>query len=453
MSIRLRLTLLYGALVAVTVLASGALLYLAIDQATLDDIARAVTAEAAHLVLRPSHGAPGLALPPLDFAAQETYVQIATPRGTVISETANLRLYHQRLPLSAATLAILRRGQARLETVTVAHQPLLLYSRPVDGHPGTVLQVARLLQEDERMLATWRSVLTVGCGLAIVLGVSAGWLLAGTAIRPLIRITEAAEAIGAAQDFARRIVYAGAPDELGRLVIAFNAMLERLQRAHQAQRRFVDDAAHELRTPLTTMRGNLDLLQREPPLADAERRDVLTDLIDETERVSRLVDDLLTLASADAGRPLQPQRVPVAPLLDVLCRQAAVLAPDRTLICHGGPDLAVIGDPDALQQVLLILLDNALKFTPPGSTVIVTAAAQGPDVALGVQDSGPGIAPDLLPRIFERFAQGDAARAARGSGLGLAIAKALVEGQKGTLTVETRVGAGSLFTVTLPRAT
>jgi signal transduction histidine kinase len=187
--------------------------------------------------------------------------------------------------------------------------------------------------------------------------------------------------------------------------------------------------------------------------ASAQRRDVLTDLIDETERVSRLVDDLLTLASADAGRPLQRRCVPVAPLLDVLRRQAAVLAPDRTLMCHSEPDLAVIGDPDALKQVLLILLDNALKFTPPGSTVTVTAAVHGPDVALGIQDSGPGIAPDLLPRIFERFAQGDEARAARGSGLGLAIARALVDGQKGTLTVETRVGAGSLFTVTLPRAT
>jgi signal transduction histidine kinase len=213
------------------------------------------------------------------------------------------------------------------------------------------------------------------------------------------------------------------------------------------------DAAHELRTPLTTMRGNLDLLQREPPLADAERRDVLADLIAETERVSRLVDDLLTLASADAGRPLQLQRVPMAPLLDVLCRQAAVLAPDRTLSCHSGPDLAVIGDPDALQQVLLILLDNALKFSAPGSTVTVTTDVHGPEVALGIQDSGPGIAPEMLPRIFERFAQGDEARAARGSRLGLAIAKALIDGQKGTLTVETRVGAGSLFTVTLPRGT
>jgi signal transduction histidine kinase len=212
-------------------------------------------------------------------------------------------------------------------------------------------------------------------------------------------------------------------------------------------------AAHELRTPLTTMRGNLDLLLREPPLAAAERRDVLTDLIAETERVSRLVDDLLTLASADARRPLQSQRVPVAPLLDLLCRQAALLAPDRVLLCHSEPDLAVLGDPAALKQVLLILLDNALKFSPPGSTVTVSADAQGPEVALGVEDRGPGIAPDLLPHIFERFARGDAARSARGSGLGLAIAKALVDGQKGTLTVETRVGAGSRFTVTLPRAT
>ncbi|HKC73871.1 MAG TPA: sensor histidine kinase, partial [Chloroflexota bacterium] len=123
--------------------------------------------------------------------------------------------------------------------------------------------------------------------------------------------------------------------------------------------------------------------------------------------------------------------MPVAPLLDGLCRQAAVLSPDRTLICHSRPNLAVIGDPDALKQVLLILLDNALKFTPPSTTVTVTADVHGPDVAIGVQDSGPGIAPDRLPRVFERFAQGDEARAARGSGLGLAIAKALVDGQKG----------------------
>jgi signal transduction histidine kinase len=366
MSIRLRLTLLYGALVAMTVLASGALLYLAIDQTTINDIARAVTGEAAHLMLRPTHGPPRVALPPLDFAGQETYVQIATLRGTVISETANLLLYHQRLPLSSATLAALRRGQARLERVTVARQPLLLYSRPVADRPGTVLQVARLLQEYELLLARWRSVLTVGGGLAIVLGVGAGWLLAGTAIRPLIRIADAAEAISAAQGFARRIVYTGAPDELGRLVTAFNAMLERLQRAHEALRRFVDDAAHELRTPLTTMRGNLDLLQREPPLAEAEWRDVLADLITETERVSRLVDDLLTLASADAGRPLQQQRVPLAPLLDVLCRQAAVLAPDRTLVCHSEPDLAVLGDPDALKQVLLIFSAvRGIRMCPP----------------------------------------------------------------------------------------
>jgi signal transduction histidine kinase len=135
-----------------------------------------------------------------------------------------------------------------------------------------------------------------------------------------------------------------------------------------------------------------------------------------------------------------------------VCRQATVLALDRTLICRSGPDLAVLGDQDALTQVVLIQLDNAFKFTPPGTTVTVTADAGGQDVAIGVRDNGPGIASEVLPRIFERFAQGDEARTNRGSGLGLAIAKALVDSLEGTITVDTAVGTGTVFAVTLPRA-
>jgi signal transduction histidine kinase len=225
-----------------------------------------------------------------------------------------------------------------------------------------------------------------------------------------------------------------------------------LQEAYQAQRRFVADASHELRTPLTTIRGNLGLLQREPPIAEADRVAVLADLVAESERMSRLVGDLLTLARTDAGRPLRHEAVPAAPLLADIARQLAAGHPGRRIHYEGADGVAVLGDPDALMQVLLILLDNALKFTPPEGDIRVTTTATHGQVAIAVRDTGPGISPAALPHIFERFYQGDTARAGAGTGLGLAIAKAVVEALHGTISVESAVGHGSTFTVTLPRA-
>jgi two-component system, OmpR family, sensor kinase len=236
------------------------------------------------------------------------------------------------------------------------------------------------------------------------------------------------------------------------LAATFNTMLARLQAAFQTQRRFVADASHELRTPLTSIRGNLGLLQREPPIAEADRVAVLSDLVSESERLSRLVGDLLTLARTDTGRPLRQDPVPVAPLVGDVVRRLAVLHPERT-IRKDTPDTAVAkGDADAITQVLFILLDNALKFTPVEGTVAVTSAVQGNSITIMVRDTGPGISPEALPNIFERFYQGDAARAGTGTGLGLSIAKALVEGLRGAIEVESRLGEGTTFTVRLPRA-
>jgi signal transduction histidine kinase len=224
-----------------------------------------------------------------------------------------------------------------------------------------------------------------------------------------------------------------------------------LQSAYQAQRRFVSDASHELRTPLTTIRGNLGLLQREPPITEADRVAVIDDLVSESERLSRLIADLLTLARSDAGRPLRQEPVPLAPLIGDVVRRLGVLHPER-ILQELQPEALALGDRDALTQVLLILLDNALKFTPPEGTVTITTAAHADQVVLQVKDSGVGIAPDALPHIFERFYQGDTARTGTGTGLGLAIARAMVEGQHGSIAVASRPGQGSTFTVTLPRA-
>ena len=223
-----------------------------------------------------------------------------------------------------------------------------------------------------------------------------------------------------------------------------------MEQALQAQRRFVADASHELRTPLTTIRGNLALLQRRPPIDASDREAVLVDLTDESDRLIRLVNDLLVLARADAGQRLHCTAVAVGPLLDDLCRQARLLAPDRTIECETETDLTVLADRDALKQVLLILIDNAFKHTPRHSRISLRTAVDGRRGAISVRDTGPGIDPRRLPHIFERFYRGDTSRTGAGTGLGLAIARALMDAQQGALEVQSEVGRGSTFTVFLP---
>jgi signal transduction histidine kinase len=240
--------------------------------------------------------------------------------------------------------------------------------------------------------------------------------------------------------------------------MTFNGMLSRLEDAYQqvahalqVQRGFVADVSHELRTPLTTIRGNLALLRRKPPVPPAEREDIFNDLIGESERLIRLVSDLLTLARADAGRRLAYDRVAVKPLVDDACRQAQVLELGREIECDGGDDAVALADRDALKQVVLTLLDNAVKHAD--GPIHVAIGEHNHQIAITVQDSGPGMPPELCERVFDRFFRGDASRSSPGFGLGLSIAKALVEAQGGTIGVESQVGAGTTFTVMVPQAT
>jgi len=299
--------------------------------------------------------------------------------------------------------------------------------------------------------------LILGSLVVIVLAFGIGWVLSGAALRPIHRITETAQAIGANRDFDRRVAYTGPTDEIGQLATTFNAMLTELQAAYrqteqtlQAQRRLVADASHELRTPLTTIRGNLGLLKRRPPINVEDEEAVMADMVDETDRLIRLANNLLVLARSDTGRPLRSEPIPISPLIDDLCRQAKLLGAERTIECEPVPDVAVVGDRDAIKQVLLILLDNALKFTPAGGTITIGAVSTDRMVALHIRDTGPGITPEALPHIFERFYRSDSSRTGEGAGLGLAIAKELVEAQQGQITVKSEIGKGSTFTMTLP---
>lgn len=460
MSLRLRLTLLYSIILALTLIVFSGVLYLTVSRVTVAVVQTALQEQAKRLVSSGKLHLDNIEYPAHKFVPRETYVQTRYFNGTIIDKTSNLG--SQALPLSERGLQMCRAGRSWTETVSTVDGRLLVYSAPIGANNQQVgiLQVAQSIADYDQSLAALRRVLVIGGVVVTLAAFGIGWVLAGAALRPIDRITQTAQTIGAERDFDRRVPSTGLNDEIGRLATTFNAMLAQLQDAYRqveqalhTQRRFAGDASHELRTPLTTIRGNLGLLQRQPPISDEDREAVLDDMVDETDRLMRLVNDLLVLARADAGRQLQSAPIALDPLFEETCRQVRALAPERQFTCAAPEGLAVLGDRDALKQVLLILLDNGLKHTPPNAAITLSAAAEGDQVAISVRDGGPGIPAAVLPHIFERFYRADPSRTGVGAGLGLSIAHALAEAQHGSIGVTSQPGQGSTFTVRLPRTT
>jgi two-component system OmpR family sensor kinase len=467
MSIRLRLTLLYTTILALTLVAFGAVLYGTQAQTIRDREKWALVMTAERIVegRQPGGGwigqgqPPPMPLPegerpgqrPLNYRG--LYIQLlGADREVIFNSESDGQTNQTPVPLSEAGLQTALSGESWTGTAWIESERLLIYSAPVivDGRVTEVVQVAQPLTEQDQHLDVLGTNLLIVGGVAILVAFGIGWILSGVVLRPVDRITQTAHAIGAERDFDRRVDHTGPNDEIGQLATTFNEMLGELQAAYQQQRQFVADVSHELRTPLTTIRGNLGLLRREPPVSAEERADILDDVTEESDRLIRLVNDLLALAHAESGRELRSEAVQVGPLVEDVCRQARLLDPGRAVICDDVHDVSVLGDQDALRQVLLILMDNALKHTT--GTITVAAEAVDERVAIRVRDAGPGIEPEVLPYIFERFYRGESVPAESNIGLGLAIAKALVEAQGGAIIVESQLERGSVFTVTLPQA-
>jgi signal transduction histidine kinase len=289
-------------------------------------------------------------------------------------------------------------------------------------------------------------------GGAIVLAALTGWFLARRAMRPVDRMTRTAQAIGQSADHSRRLAEPKERDELGRLAATFNEMLDRLDHSFNTQQRFLADASHELRTPLAAIRTNVEALLRGAVEQPAERDASLRAIARETDRMGRLVSDLLALAHADAGQPLVRRTVELDALLLDVYQQERRLADGVDLRLGELDQVAVEGDPDRLKQLLLNLVDNALRYTPPGGVVTLDLERRDGTALLRVSDTGLGIPPEHLSRIFERFYRVDQPRSrkAGGTGLGLAICKWVAEAHGGRIEVQSKPGEGSAFTVTLP---
>lgn len=459
MSIRLRLTLLYSSILALTLVAFSGILYVTQARTTLHEAKSELAGRAAYQIAKSPSRRDSVHGPRSDSSRIGTISQVRSLDGEVLYTSPSFDDTFV-LPLSADALQAAQQGNKTVEIDAVGTERLLIYNQPYtsdDGQP-LIMQAAMSLADRDQNLATLGRILMAGSAIAVIGAFGIGWLLAGLTLRPINRLRQTAQTIGAERDFGRRVDYAGPNDEIGKLVTTFNNMLAELQAAFlqveetlQTQRRFVADASHELRTPLTTLRGNIGLLQRTPPISEEDCADVLGDMVDETERLMRLVNELLVLARADSGRPLPQEPVPIKSLLEDVYHQVKLLAPHRTIKFQPGHEMVIIGNSDALKQVVLVLLDNALKHTPAQTTVTLSAMQHNGQVAIQVSDDGPGIAPTHLPNIFDRFYRGDAARTSPGTGLGLAIASELIQAQHGTITVASDVGRGSTFTLMFPK--
>jgi len=332
---------------------------------------------------------------------------------------------------------------------------LLLFSLIVYGLAAASIRANVEPEAVQASLLPIRRFLILSGGLTLIASSVAIWIVAGRALQPLELVAHTAEEIRLTRDLTRRLPESRGWDELNRLARAFNGMLERLQEAQNqltaalaAQQRFVADASHELRTPITSIRNNAGLLLGRADVSTGDREAALRDIADESERMSRLVRDLLTLARADANKHVELVPVALDALLNDIGRQSAQQHPARRVVVEAEP-ACVPGNPDSLKQLAWILVDNAVKFTSAGGRITLRLVTGSDTVRLEVVDDGVGLAGDA-DRLFERFYQVDPSRAGSGAGLGLAIARSIVEAHGGRISAANNPAHGATFSVELP---
>jgi heavy metal sensor kinase len=453
MSLRLRLTLLTGLLTSGTVLLFALSFYLVLQDNLFEELDGRLH-ERAELVTRmlaeDADAEAGTArIPPLvEFDSPGIYVELVAPNGVI--RVASPNLAGGRLPTNPALDTAAREGRTAIGSMTAGgDEELRLLVTP--ARPDGILVVAESLEPLERTLTQARTLL-LGCGaLALILATGGAALLTGRALRPISQLIDAAGTIAATSRYAQRIPTPRHKDEIGQLARTINELIATVERTLSQQRQFMADTSHELRSPLTVVLANLNLLRRN---LDSHEHDLsVAEATAEAQRMRRLVNDLLLLARADADQAIA--RGPVQ--LDQLVQETVAVAARQTpgYPMQASVDAAVvIGDHERLTQLLRNLLENATHHTPVGTAIKICLRRQPEAVELSVADSGPGIAPEHLSRLWDRFYRVDKARsrALGGTGLGLAIVKYIAEAHGGSVCVASTLGQGTTFTISLPLA-
>jgi two-component system OmpR family sensor kinase len=481
MTIRLRLTLWYTALLGATLILFSFVVYTALaahlwSQAQQDaakqatEVSRALSEQLQGNILIIRVNPTRIQFPDLDFFTSSLGVQFVDLNGMIIKRSNNLG------PVSvqnySQALEAIRNGQNHMfYTTDEKGMPLLVSSAPVIANRTIVgaVQVIKPVGEVRRTLNQVSRYLTFGTALSLVLAAIVGAFLARRALAPIEQIANLASSISGAQDLSRRIDIPMDESEVGRLAATFNEMMSRIERLFLTQQRLIADVSHELRTPLTTIQGNVGLLRRATSAATSEAartnltkevmQESLTEVEEETTRMGRMVSDLLLLAQADSGM-LQVHMEPVEmdTLLLEVYRQTRRIAeqtrgPGALDIRLGTEDQAmVMGDQERLRQVLLNLAENAVKYTLDGGTVTLSLENRENWVTVSVSDTGIGIKPEQQQAIFERFFRTDKARSRElgGSGLGLSIVQSIAQAHGGKITVSSVPNEGSTFVLWLP---
>ncbi len=439
MSFRARVALVAAAAVAVAVVGVSVGAYVVVRDGLRDEIDRSLSQRSIRTELAPFGRRFGPIRPPA-FGGAAGYLQLVGPEGTTVRPPGD----DIPLPVSDDVLAVAR-GEAgeRYDDVEVEGIHLRVLTRPV---PGGALQAARPLEEVDSSLARLRVALLFAGAAGVALAALLGLVVSGTAVAPLRRLADEAEAVGATGDLSRRVDIEGT-DEIGRLGRRFDEMLAALETSELARRQLVADASHELRTPIATVRTNVDLLARHPDLSSQERDAALETARAQLEELSALVTDLVEVARDGSEPAAATQAFRLDDVVADAVRRVERAHRSVTFVLRSEP-VVVDGVPEHVHRAVSNLLDNAAKWSPPGGMVEV--AVDGPEVV--VRDHGPGIDAADLPHVFDRFYRAPAARSTPGSGLGLAIVRRVATEHGGTVTARNEADGGACFTLRLEPA-
>jgi heavy metal sensor kinase len=450
MPIRVRLTVATAAMVAVVLAVAGVVLYLRVRADLIHAVDSGLRSRAGALTVALERPGGGLDPPTVLIETDEAFAQVLGDDGRVLATTDGIEPVALLSPEEAEGVA----GPTFLDREVAGEDepiPSRLLAVPIDG--GRVAVVGASLEDQQEALGSLAAMLAVGGPAALALITAIGWLVTGAALRPIEDMRRRAAVISGDLE-GQRLPVPPASDEVSRLAVTLNGMLDRLEEAMARERRFVADAGHELRTPLANLRMELELASRRARTSQ-ELEAAVRSAAEETDRLSRLAEDLLVLARTEGGKlPLRRERTDLDDLVVRTVDRFAARTADGGVRVRAdvAPGTEADVDPDRLAQALGNLVDNALRHTPAPGEVTVSASRHDGMVRLEVADTGPGFADGFPERAFEPFARPDAGRSRPdgGTGLGLAIVRAVAEAHGGTVTATNGPGGGASVVMEIP---